>query len=62
LKRYLVEILSLLLIAGSMVFFYECIRFLTRRDYIAAAMLLVIGISVMRVGSELARLVLLGKR
>lgn len=61
-KRYLIEILSLLLIVGSMIFFYECICFLSRRDYLAAAMLLVIGLSVMRVGSELARLILLGRR
>ena len=61
-RRYFFEILSILLIGGSMVFFFECIRFLSRRDYIAALLLMMIGFAVIRVGAEIARLSLLGRR
>ena len=57
-RFYLFEILAILLIGGSIVFFYECISSLTRRDYVASLVLLCIGISVITVGKELARLAL----
>jgi hypothetical protein len=52
------HILSLLLLLSSLVFFWQCIGHLTSRDYVAAAMLMLIGVSTLRVGSELARLAL----
>ncbi|PID37876.1 MAG: hypothetical protein CSB49_08455 [Proteobacteria bacterium] len=57
-RRYLLEVLCVLLIGGSMAFFYECIRFLAQRDYVAASLLMLIGFAVIRVGAEIARLAL----
>jgi hypothetical protein len=54
----LFEILSLLLIGGSLVFFWESTGYLARRDYVAAIVLMIIGIAVIGVGKELARLAL----
>jgi hypothetical protein len=61
-KRYFYEGLSILLISGSLVFFYECIRFLARRDYVAATLLMFIGFAIIRVGAELARLAFLERQ
>lgn len=55
-RRSLFEILALVLIGGSGVFFYQCAGYLARRDYLAAIILMVIGIAVIGVGKELARL------
>ncbi len=60
-RRYFFEILALLLLGGSLVFFRECIGYLERRDYVAAMILLFIGISVITVGKEMARLALVQK-
>ncbi|HKA91269.1 MAG TPA: hypothetical protein VKE22_26590 [Haliangiales bacterium] len=60
-RRYFFEILSVLLIAGSLVFFAECIGYLAKRDYISSLILLAIGLSVITVGKELARLALVQK-
>jgi hypothetical protein len=57
-RRYFFEILAVLLIAGSLVFFYECVSYLARRDYVAALILMAIGLSVISVGKEIARLAL----
>ncbi|MBE7451811.1 MAG: hypothetical protein HS111_23865 [Kofleriaceae bacterium] len=57
-RRYFFEILALLLIGGSMFFFKESIDYLARRDYIAALVVMVIGVSVITVGKEMARLAL----
>jgi hypothetical protein len=53
------QILCALLIASSLVFFWQCIAHLSRRDYVAAGMLMLIGVSTLWVSSELARLALL---
>jgi hypothetical protein len=58
-RKYFFEALAFILIGGSLVFFYECIRFLARRDYVAATLLMFIGFAVIRVGAELARLALI---
>jgi hypothetical protein len=60
-RRYLFEILALLLVVGSLVFFWECITYLAKRDYIAALLLTGIGFAVLTVGKELARLALVQK-
>ncbi len=57
-RRYFFEILALLLIGGSMFFFKESIDYLARRDYIAALVVMIIGVSVITVGKEMARLAL----
>jgi hypothetical protein len=57
-RRYFFEILALLLMGGSLVFFLECISYLSRRDYVAALVLMVIGLAVISVGKEMARLAL----
>lgn len=57
-RRYFFEALALALIAGSFFFFRECIGYLARRDYVAAILVLVIGLAVISVGKEMARLAL----
>lgn len=61
-RKYFFEVLSLCLMLSSLVFFYECIRFLTTRDYVGAIVLMFIGFAVIRVGSELARLALIERQ
>jgi hypothetical protein len=60
-RRYFFEGLALLLMIGSLVFFFECVGYLARRDYVAALILMVIGLSVIAVGKEMARLALVQK-
>ena len=57
--RLFFQAVSLLLFGGSLLFFYECLTYLSRRDYVAALILMFIGFAVIRVGAELARLALL---
>lgn len=52
------QVLTLLLLAGSLVFFWECITYLAKRDYAAAGMLTLIGVFTLWVGGELAKLAL----
>ncbi len=60
-RRYFFELLALLLLGGSLVFFLECISYLEKRDYVAALILSFIGVSVITVGKEMARLALVQK-
>jgi hypothetical protein len=60
-RRYFFEVLAVLLIGGSLVFFGECVGYLAKRDYVSALILLLIGMSVITVGKELARLALVQK-
>jgi hypothetical protein len=60
-RRYLFEILAILLLGGSLVFFWECVAYLAKRDYVAAIILMGIGMAVITVGKELARLALVQK-
>jgi hypothetical protein len=57
-RRYFFEGLALLLIAGSLFFFKETLDYLARRDYVAALFVMVIGVAVISVGKEMARLAL----
>ena len=52
------QILCALLTISSLVFFWQCASHLSQRDYVSASLLMLIGISTLRVGSELARLAL----
>ncbi len=60
-RKYFFEIISLLLFAGALVFFVKSLSFLSKRDYVAAVILTFIGVSVISVGKELARLALVQK-
>ncbi len=60
-RHYFFELLSLLLIGGSLVFFVQCVDYLARRDYVAALILMFIGVAVISVGKEMARLALIQK-
>lgn len=57
-RKYFFEALAVILIFGSLGFFVECVSFLGRHDYIAAFLLMVVGVAVLQVGAELARLAL----
>ena len=57
-RRYFFEILAVALIAGSLLFFKETLDYLARRDYVAALLVMVIGVAVISVGKEMARLAL----
>jgi hypothetical protein len=57
-RKHFFEVLSLILILGSLGFFMECISYLGRHDYVAALLVFFVGLSVIHVGAELARLAL----
>ena len=57
-RRYFFEALALALIAGSLFFFKETLDYLARRDYVAALLVMIIGVAVIGVGKEMARLAL----
>jgi hypothetical protein len=57
-RRYFFEVLAVALIAGSMFFFRESIAYLARRDYVASLLVMLIGLAVISVGKEMARLAL----
>ncbi|MFH0903298.1 MAG: hypothetical protein V2A73_21930 [Pseudomonadota bacterium] len=60
-RWHLFEVLAVLLIVTSMVFFFQSVGFLAKRDYVAAIILVAIGVSTISVGKELARLALAQK-
>ncbi len=60
-RRYFFEILALVLIGGSIYFFTESIAYLARRDYVSSILVFFIGLSVISVGKEIARLALVQK-
>ena len=60
-RRYFFETLAVLLMGGSIVFFVECIHYLARREYVAAIIVMFIGLAVISVGREMARLALVQK-
>lgn len=60
-RRYFFETLAVLLLLGGLVFFAECVRHLGQRDYLGSILLAVIGVAVLNVGAELARLALIEK-
>jgi len=57
-RRYFFEALAIALIGGSLFFFNETLDYLARRDYVAALLVMVIGVAVISVGKEMARLAL----
>ena len=61
-RAHIYDLLSLTMVTSSLVFFYFATQFLVEKDYIAAAVTTFIGIFVVRVGVELAKLTLLMRR
>jgi hypothetical protein len=57
-RYWFFELLAVVLIAGSMFFFKEALRHLAERDYVAAVLVVSIGVAVISVGKEMARLAL----
>lgn len=57
-RHYFFEILAVALIGGSMFFFREAIAYLAKRDYVGALLVMSIGLAVISVGKEMARLAL----
>ena len=57
-RRYFFEFLALALIGGSLFFFKETLSYLARRDYVGALVVMAIGVAVISVGKEMARLAL----
>jgi hypothetical protein len=60
-RRYFFEILAVALLAGSMFFFKESLSYLARRDYVGSFIVMLIGVAVISVGKEMARLALVHK-
>ncbi len=57
-RRYFFEILAVALIGGSLFFFKETLSYLARRDYVGSVVVMLIGVAVISVGKEMARLAL----
>ena len=57
-RRYFFEILAVALIAGSLFFFKEALRYIADRQYVSSVLVMVIGVAVISVGKEMARLAL----
>ena len=51
-RRHFFEVLAVALIGGSLFFFKETLDYLARRDYVAAVLVMVIGVAVISVGKE----------
>jgi len=58
-RRPFYEVLAVLLLLGGLVFFGEVVRHLGQRDYLGSLLLAIIGVAVLNVGAELARLALI---
>ncbi|TDP73590.1 hypothetical protein DFR33_106234 [Bradymonas sediminis] len=61
-RALIYEILGLIFVASTMVFFYQCIMFLAEKDYIAGFATLAIGFIVLRGGIEMGKMALLLRR
>jgi hypothetical protein len=57
-RRHLFELLCALLILSALFFFFQALRQLAQRDYVASGLLTLIGVSTMQVGTYLGRLAL----
>jgi len=60
-RQYFFEFLALVLFGGSLLFFLQCLDYLARRDYVAALILTLIGLTIITAGKEMARLALVQK-
>ncbi len=55
-RRLIFEILGVLLVLGSVGFFFASVRFLADRDYIAGILEIFVGFALVRAGLELVKL------
>jgi hypothetical protein len=62
LRSFVYDIMSWLLTASSLFFFYQSTQFLVAKDYIAAGMTLFIGFLMVKMGLELGKLALVMRR
>ena len=60
-RKMVLEILGILMVLASVVFFYFSVQFLSERDYIAAILQIFVGFAMVRSGLELTRMALLDK-
>lgn len=60
-RKVFYELLALALIGGSLAFFVHAVGYLSRRDYASAVLVSFIGLAVISVGKEMARLALAQK-
>ncbi len=58
-RRIVYEILGIVMVFLSLVFFYFSIQFMAERDYIAGILQIFVGFSLIRAGLELTKLSLL---
>jgi hypothetical protein len=61
-RSWFFELTAALLLAGSLYFFYRCMVSLSDRDYVGSILLMFVGLAVLRVGADLARLSLVARR
>lgn len=53
---------SLVLLLGSVFFFYRAVEFLAQKDYVAGLVTFAIGFLIIRVGVEIGKLAILAHR
>ena len=61
-QGYIYDALSLILIFGSLFFFYQSTQFLLVKDYVSSGLTIFIGFLIIRIGVELGKLALLSRR
>ena len=61
-RKMVFEILGIVMVLASVVFFYYSVQFLSERDYIAAILQIFVGFAMVRSGIELTRMALLSDR
>lgn len=61
-RKMVFEILGIVMVLASVVFFYYSVQFLSERDYIAAILQIFVGFAMIRSGIELTRMALLSDR
>jgi hypothetical protein len=57
-RRYFFEFLAVALFVGALFFFRETLHYLAQREYVSGVLVMLIGVSVISVGKEMARLAL----
>ncbi len=61
-RKMVFEILGIVMVLASAIFFYYSVQFLSERDYIAAILQIFVGFAMVRSGIELTRMALLSDR
>ncbi len=60
-RRVFYELMGILLLLASVVFFLYSVRFLADRDYVSGILQIFVGFSLIRAGLELTKLSLLAE-